>query len=156
VNSWHRWIKIPYLSQNAARLQYHARFAYHDEVEDFPMPEHPDRKYSIGEVSALTDVPVYLLRQWEKRVAALKPKRWHNGRRYYSARDVEIVKRIKYLTRHEGMTLRGAALQISAEIHGEGKPKTTTELKKLVSELERRVRNLLDELGTPLEFPKRS
>jgi len=48
----------------------------------------------------------HVLRYWEKEFNLIKPKKINN-RRYYSAKQVEIVKMIKFLLRNKGMTISG-------------------------------------------------
>ena len=102
-----------------------------------------DRRYAISEVSELTGVPVHVLRYWERRLVQLKPKRDRANRRYYSAADIEIVRRIKHLVRHEKMTAAGAGRRVSQEIQGEGRPRTRKEAIDLLDHIEGEVRRLL-------------
>ena len=53
--------------------------------------------YSIGQVEKITGVKAHILRYWEEQIPSFKPKKDLGGRREYSARDVEIVMRLKYL-----------------------------------------------------------
>lgn len=53
--------------------------------------------YSISEVSKLTHLPSSTLRYWEEQFAQLKPRKNDKGRRFYTDRDVELIKRIKYI-----------------------------------------------------------
>ena len=48
----------------------------------------------------------YILRYWEKEFKVIKPKKINN-RRYYSAKQVEIIKMIKFLLKNKGMTICG-------------------------------------------------
>ena len=69
---------------------------------------------SITEVSRLLKLidPItkkpsnHILRYWEKEFSQIKPKKINN-RRYYSAKQVEIIKMIKFLLRNKGMTILG-------------------------------------------------
>ena len=49
----------------------------------------------------------YILRYWEKEFKQIKPK-IINNRRYYSSRQVEIIKLIRFLLKDKGMTIKGA------------------------------------------------
>lgn len=53
--------------------------------------------HSISEVSKLTHLPSSTLRYWEEQFAQLKPRKNDKGRRFYTDRDVELIKRIKYI-----------------------------------------------------------
>ena len=48
----------------------------------------------------------HTLRYWEKEFKEIKPKKINN-RRYYSAKQVEIIKMIKFLLKSKGMTILG-------------------------------------------------
>ena len=49
----------------------------------------------------------YILRYWEKEFKQIKPK-IINNRRYYSSKQVEIIKLIRFLLKDKGMTIKGA------------------------------------------------
>ena len=106
------------------------------------------RRYSISEASEHTGVPAHLLRQWEEKITHLRPKRSRTGRRYYNEADLDIIRRIKYLTRHEKMTLEGARLRIAQEIHGEGRPRSTRDMIDRLDDIESNVRDMLDLLDS--------
>ena len=48
----------------------------------------------------------HILRYWEKEFKEIKPRKI-NKRRYYSLRQIEIIKKIKFLLRNKGMTISG-------------------------------------------------
>ena len=48
----------------------------------------------------------HVLRYWEKEFSSIRPKKINN-RRYYSAKQVEIIKMIKFLLKDKGMTILG-------------------------------------------------
>ena len=48
----------------------------------------------------------YILRYWEKEFKEIRPKRINN-RRYYTPKQIEIIKRIKFLLKIKGMTISG-------------------------------------------------
>ena len=47
----------------------------------------------------------YILRYWEKEFKQIKPK-IINNRRYYSSRQVEVIKLIRFLLKDKGMTIK--------------------------------------------------
>lgn len=104
----------------------------------------PNRRYRISEVSELVDVPNYVLREWERRFPQLRPKRDHAKRRYYMSGDIDIIRRIKQLLHHEGMTTEGARVRLTQELRGEGRPRTRREAIDLVDEMEAEIRSMLD------------
>jgi DNA-binding transcriptional MerR regulator len=48
----------------------------------------------------------HILRYWEKEFKLINPKKVNN-RRYYSSKQVEIIKMIKFLLKTKGMTISG-------------------------------------------------
>ena len=48
----------------------------------------------------------HILRYWEKEFKLIKPKKINN-RRYYTTKQVEIIKMIKFLLKNRGMTILG-------------------------------------------------
>ena len=48
----------------------------------------------------------HVLRYWEKQFKQITPKKINN-RRYYSSKQVETVKLIKFLLKNKGMTING-------------------------------------------------
>ena len=103
-----------------------------------------DRRYGIAEVSAMTDVPAHVLRQWEARFPQLKPGRDRANRRYYKPADIAIVRRIKQLLWHEKMTTKGARVRLAEELRGEGRPRTRHEALDILAQMEEEIRAMLD------------
>ena len=61
----------------------------------------------LGFVDPLTKKPQnHILRYWEKEFKEIRPKKINN-RRYYSIKQVEVVKIIKFLLKNNGMTILG-------------------------------------------------
>ena len=58
----------------------------------------------------------YILRYWEREFKEIKPKKINN-RRYYTAKQVEIIKLIKFLLKNKGMTLSGAKNLLSLNMN---------------------------------------
>ena len=59
-------------------------------------------------INPKTNKPLnHILRYWEKEFKIIKPKKINN-RRYYSSKQVEIVKIISFLLKNKGMTISGA------------------------------------------------
>jgi DNA-binding transcriptional MerR regulator len=71
--------------------------------------EVPDRLYfRIGEVSAITGVPPYVLRYWESEFPSLQPRKSGGGQRLYRKRDVVMLLEVKRLLYQERYTVAGA------------------------------------------------
>ena len=65
----------------------------------------------------LTNKPQnYILRYWEKEFKQIKPKKINN-RRYYSEKQVEIIKMIKFLLKDRGMTISGVKNLLNTSIN---------------------------------------
>ncbi len=58
----------------------------------------------------------YILRYWEREFKEIKPKKINN-RRYYTAKQVEIIKLIKFLLKNKGMTISGAKNLLSLNMN---------------------------------------
>ena len=79
--------------------------------------------FSISEVSKILGLvhPVnkkplnHVLRYWEKEFKIIKPKKI-NKRRYYSVKQLEIIKMIKYFLKNKGMTISGVKNLINLDI----------------------------------------
>ncbi len=108
------------------------------------MVAHEEKRHSISEVSEETQVPIHVLRQWEARFPQLKPKRTRSKRRYYTAEDIEIVRRIRQLLWVERMTTEGARQRLAEELRGEGRPRTQQEVIDRIDAIEAEIRALLD------------
>ena len=75
--------------------------------------ELPNKKYfSIGEVASLCNVKPHVLRYWETEFPQLSPGKRKGNRRYYQARDVLLVSKIKFLLYEKGFTIYGAKLSL--------------------------------------------
>ena len=68
--------------------------------------------YSIGEVAAMLGVRTSVLRFWESEFDCLKPVKTSRGARNYTEHDIELLRRIHYLTRECGYTREGAREQM--------------------------------------------
>ena len=68
--------------------------------------------YSISEVSAMVDEPQSVLRFWETEFSSLRPVKNKRGVRSYTEHDIDLVKRIRFLTRDCGYTLDGVREQL--------------------------------------------
>ena len=70
---------------------------------------------SIGEVAKILGLKnekngslnTHTIRFWEKKFKQIKPKLFDTNRRYYDQNSIDILKKIKYLLKDEGMTIKG-------------------------------------------------
>jgi len=52
-------------------------------------------------------VKTHILRFWEKQFPQIKPKIRAKGRRYYTPENINLLKKIFFLLRDKGMTIKG-------------------------------------------------
>jgi DNA-binding transcriptional MerR regulator len=70
---------------------------------------------SIGEVAKILNLVnkksgklnTHTIRFWEKEFKQIKPKILNGNRRYYNNDTIEILKKVKYLLKDQGMTIIG-------------------------------------------------
>ena len=68
-------------------------------------------------IDPLTKKPLnHVLRYWEQEFKVIKPKKINN-RRYYTSKQVEIIKMIKYLLKNRGMTISGVKNLLNININ---------------------------------------
>ena len=71
---------------------------------------------SIGEVVKILGLknrsgektPTHTLRFWEKEFKQIKPKIFTGNRRYYDQSNIDLLKKIKFLLKDQGLTINGA------------------------------------------------
>lgn len=72
--------------------------------------------YQIGDVAEILGESVSLVRFWTNSFTRfLKPKRTAKGNRLYTAQDIDTLKQIHLLVKERGLSLEGAAKQMSAD-----------------------------------------
>ena len=70
---------------------------------------------TIGEVAKILDLknksgqktPTHTIRFWEKEFKQIKPKLLAGNRRYYDKTNINLLKKIKFLLKDQGMTING-------------------------------------------------
>ena len=58
----------------------------------------------------------YILRYWEKEFKQIKPK-IINRRRYYSIKQIELIKLVHFLLKNKGMTINGVKKVLNSDIN---------------------------------------
>ncbi len=71
--------------------------------------------YSIGEVAEMLGVNTSMLRFWETEFKELRPVKNKRGTRSYTQQDIDLLRRIHYLTKECGLTLDGARQQLKSD-----------------------------------------
>ena len=83
-----------------------------------------DQAYkTIGEVAKILDLkvnkkgslPTHIIRFWETQFKQIKPKILNSNRRYYDEKNIDLLKKIKYLLKDQGMTINGVKKIIDNE-----------------------------------------
>tara|TARA_B100000959_G_C14609565_1_gene471503 strand:+ start:244 stop:624 length:381 start_codon:yes stop_codon:yes gene_type:complete len=77
---------------------------------------------TIGEVAKILNLinkrngslNTHTLRFWEKEFKNINPKIFAGRRRYYDKSTIELLKKIKFLLKNEGMTIKGAKKALSS------------------------------------------
>ena len=72
--------------------------------------------FSIGQVERMLGVKAHILRYWEEQIPLIRPQKDSLGRRFYSARDVSLLYRLKYLIYERHFTALGAGEQLLREL----------------------------------------
>ena len=80
-----------------------------------------DSYKSIGEVAKILNLVnkkkgslnTHTIRFWEKEFNNIKPKIFAGKRRYYNNKSIEVLKKIKFLLKNQGLTIKGAKKVLS-------------------------------------------
>ena len=78
---------------------------------------------TIGEVAKILKLksnkkgtlPTYTIRFWEKQFKQIKPKILNANRRYYDQNSINLLKKIKFLLKNQGMTINGVKKILNSE-----------------------------------------
>ena len=70
---------------------------------------------TIGEVAKLLNfrsnskgvLPTHVIRFWETQFKQIKPKIFNSNRRYYDEKTINLLKKVKFLLKDQGMTING-------------------------------------------------
>ena len=84
------------------------------------MNEESKKYKTIGEVAKILNLvdkktgklSTYTIRFWEKNFKQLKPKIFSGKRRYYDDKTILILKKIQFLLKNKGMTVKGVKLEL--------------------------------------------
>jgi len=78
---------------------------------------------TIGEVAKILNLidkkkgklSTHTIRFWEKEFNQIKPRFFLGKRRYYDEKTINVLKKIKYLLKEKGMTLKGVKKLLKSE-----------------------------------------
>jgi len=86
---------------------------------------HKDNKAykSIGEVAKILNLVnekkgtlnTHTIRFWEKEFKQIKPNILNGNRRYYNNDTIEVLKKVKYLLKDQGMTINGVKKVLNSD-----------------------------------------
>ena len=120
------------------------------------MNENSKTYKTIGEVAKLLNLidkktgklSTHTLRYWEKEFRQIKPYIFSGKRRYYDVKTINILKKIQFLLKTKGMTVKGVKKQLLIdfseldEVNNKSINKSTIKTKiKNISSLIKKIKN---------------
>ena len=78
---------------------------------------------TIGEVAKILnlksnkkgELPTHIIRFWETQFKQIKPKVLNSNRRYYDEDCINLLKKVKFLLKEQGMTINGVKKILNGE-----------------------------------------
>ena len=78
---------------------------------------------TIGEVAKILklktnkkgQLPTHIIRFWETQFKQIKPKIMNSNRRYYDEKSINLLKKVKFLLKEQGMTINGVKKILNGE-----------------------------------------
>ena len=125
------------------------------------MTEKSEKAYkTIGEVAKILNLKskkegmfsTHTIRFWETQFKQIRPKHLNSNRRYYDQKTIDILKKIKFLLKDQGMTING----VKKILNNQGNSETlnldeisnnsirTDNLKNKVLKISKIIKNLKD------------
>ena len=111
---------------------------------------------TIGEVVKILNlksrsgqnIPTHTIRYWEKEFKQIKPKILNGNRRYYDKANIDLLKKIKFLLKDQGMTINGVKkVLISAQSNDldeiSNKSISADSLRNKISNISKIIKNLI-------------
>ena len=85
------------------------------------MNKSEDAYKTIGEVVKILKLksrnknvsPTHTIRYWEKEFKQIRPKILNGNRRYYDKKNIELLKKVHFLLKEQGMTISGVKKLLS-------------------------------------------
>ena len=79
---------------------------------------------TIGEVAKILKLksnkkgilPTHTIRFWEKQFKQIRPKLMNTNRRYYDEKCINLLKKVKYLLKDQGMTINGVKKILNGQV----------------------------------------
>ena len=113
---------------------------------------------TIGEVAEILglvnkrngNINTHTIRYWEKEFKQIRPKIFSGKRRYYDEKNIELLKKIHFLLKSEGLTIKGVKKLLEKNVSYENVEKPEKELnlvdKKNIKNKLNKISNLLKEI----------
>ena len=88
------------------------------------MNKHDNAYKTIGEVAKIlslnsnkkNSIPPHTIRFWEKEFKQIKPRILNGNRRYYDLKNIELLKKVHFLLKEQGMTINGVKKVLNGEV----------------------------------------
>ena len=108
-------------------------------------------------IDPVTDKPLnHILRYWEKEFSEIKPKKINNHR-YYSKKNIEIIKLIKYLIKDEKVSIAGVKKILKSEIKKlDDNIMYSLRDKYIKAKLKNKTKNILDKISIIKSYGKKN
>ena len=92
-------------------------------------------------------LPTHTIRFWEKEFKQIKPKILTGNRRYYDQSNIDLLKKIKFLLKDQGLTINGAKKVLNSSNSNEldeisNKTIRTDNLKNKISNISNIIKDL--------------
>ena len=79
---------------------------------------------TIGEVAKILKLqvnkkgilPTHIIRFWETQFKQIKPKILNSNRRYYDEKTINLLEKVKFLLKDQGMTINGVKKMLNNEV----------------------------------------
>tara|TARA_B100000900_G_C20274869_1_gene591571 strand:- start:48 stop:422 length:375 start_codon:yes stop_codon:yes gene_type:complete len=110
---------------------------------------------TIGEVVKILNLkskskqntPTHTIRFWEKEFKQIKPKILNGNRRYYDKSNIDLLKKIKFLLKDQGLTINGVKKVLNSSNSNEldeisNKSIRTDNLRKKISNISNIIKDL--------------
>ena len=114
-----------------------------------------EKKYkSISEVAQILNLvdrktgklSTHTLRFWEKEFKQLNPKIFAGRRRYYDNNSIEVLKKIQFLLKEKGMTIKGVKKLLNSNETGVDEINNLSIKAKNIKNRSEKISNLLKKL----------
>ena len=111
---------------------------------------------SIGEVAKILDLVnkkkgtlnTHTIRFWEKEFKQIKPKILNGNRRYYNIDTIEVIKKVQYLLKDQGMTINGVkkVLNTSKSLKLDELPNNSINVENNIKNKLKKISNLIKQI----------